>query len=207
MLIKTNKELVEEWDYDKNHDIDINLITRGSNKRVYWICKKCKNSYRSMVLDRAKGHGCPFCKVKRQTGKNSILWKNGESSLYDYCRKRLFLWKKKSLEYYNNVSIISGEKENLEIHHCNISFLDILNKTLDLCNIELKEYYGEYTQEELEQIVDTLIKLHFESGYGVPLTNQEHILFHKMYGHKNNTNIQFVEFVIDFYKKEYDYND
>ena len=39
-FLKDNNKLVKEWNYEKNKDIDINKITLGSNKKVWWICDK-----------------------------------------------------------------------------------------------------------------------------------------------------------------------
>lgn len=37
-LLIDNKKLINEWNYEKNKDMDINKITLGSNKKVWWIC-------------------------------------------------------------------------------------------------------------------------------------------------------------------------
>ena len=36
-LLEDNKKLINEWNYEKNKDIDINKIALGSNKKVWWF--------------------------------------------------------------------------------------------------------------------------------------------------------------------------
>ena len=37
------ENLVKEWDWDKNRDIDIKLIPFASHKKTWWVCKKNKS--------------------------------------------------------------------------------------------------------------------------------------------------------------------
>ena len=62
-LIIENKELIKEWDYEKNKDIDINKITYGSSKKVWWKCKN-GHEYMSDPHHRSNGVGCPICAGK-----------------------------------------------------------------------------------------------------------------------------------------------
>lgn len=67
-------ELKKEWDVDKNHDIEFDLITCGSNKKYWWICSK-NHSWQASPNKRCNsGRGCPFC-----NGNNTIL--PGENDL------------------------------------------------------------------------------------------------------------------------------
>ena len=61
-----NPQLCEEWDYQKN-EITPEQITPKSNIKVFWICKKCNNSWLATVHNRTNGSGCPQCaKEKRK---------------------------------------------------------------------------------------------------------------------------------------------
>lgn len=55
------QDLLDEWDY-KSNEIKPNQITKGSSKKVFWICKECGNSYDSTISHRFAGRSCPFCK-------------------------------------------------------------------------------------------------------------------------------------------------
>ena len=57
-------ELLKEWDYKKN-TIDLETLTYGSNKKVWWLCSK-KHSFsttpKSKFRSTEKKHkGCPYC--------------------------------------------------------------------------------------------------------------------------------------------------
>lgn len=76
------EDLLKEWDYELNKNINIEEITFGSHKKVYWICSNCKKSYKSVLRDRTQGNtGCnnPNCiseKISKNL-KNSLLIKYG----------------------------------------------------------------------------------------------------------------------------------
>lgn len=64
-------KLSEEWDYDKNGNFTPNDVTRGSSKKVWWICPK-KHSYKSAISSRTAGRGCPYCAGKKASIENSL---------------------------------------------------------------------------------------------------------------------------------------
>ena len=52
---------LEEWDYEKNIDVDPTMIQAGSEKKVWWKCPN-GHSYIMQIDRKAKyGHGCPIC--------------------------------------------------------------------------------------------------------------------------------------------------
>jgi len=58
-LLTCNPELADEWDYDKN-DLLPTQITLGSDKKVWWKCKK-GHSWEAVIKSRKIGRGCPYC--------------------------------------------------------------------------------------------------------------------------------------------------
>ena len=56
-------ELLSEWDYNKNIDIDPNKIGPRSNKKVWWTCPK-GHSYEARIANRFMGSTCPYCAGK-----------------------------------------------------------------------------------------------------------------------------------------------
>ncbi len=64
-LATTHKDLVEEWDFDKN-TISPHHVTYGSDKKVWWICKK-GHSWKATINSRVNGNGCPQCSKEYQT--------------------------------------------------------------------------------------------------------------------------------------------
>lgn len=66
-------DIAAEWDYEKNDGIDLNEITFGSNKIVWWKCKcgvKWKASSVNRVWGRAK---CPNCKIHHKKNNKIII--------------------------------------------------------------------------------------------------------------------------------------
>ena len=60
-IVNTHKVLVREWHPTKNGKLTPNDVTHGSEKKVWWLCSKCGNEWKSFVYHRTKGHGCPQC--------------------------------------------------------------------------------------------------------------------------------------------------
>lgn len=75
-LLKDNEDLMKEYDYEKNINIDLNKIAIGSGKKVWWICSKGHN-YEATVNHRKSGTGCPYCSNQRVLkGYNDITTTN-----------------------------------------------------------------------------------------------------------------------------------
>lgn len=59
--IKDNKKIMNEYDYEKNKGIDLDTLTTGSWKKIWWICDK-GHSYLMSVVNKAKRkNSCPIC--------------------------------------------------------------------------------------------------------------------------------------------------
>ena len=67
--------LVEEWNYDKNGDLRPEDLSYGSEKMVWWTCKKCGYEWKTPLYYRTtkKSNNCFNC--------NSLLSKDPELSL------------------------------------------------------------------------------------------------------------------------------
>lgn len=55
------ENLLLEWDYELNPEIDPLTISDQSNKKYYWKCAKGHPSYLMPMNKRYIGHGCPIC--------------------------------------------------------------------------------------------------------------------------------------------------
>ena len=67
---KMYPNLLKEWDYEKNAPLDPDNFSRGSNVKVWWICKE-GHSWQAQISNRCNGSGCPLCFDKRRkTGLN-----------------------------------------------------------------------------------------------------------------------------------------
>ncbi|WP_294412581.1 zinc-ribbon domain-containing protein [uncultured Ruminococcus sp.] len=78
-LITTDPDIAEEWDYEKNENLKPSMVTRGSNKKVWWKCKAHNHSWQALINNRTKGVGCPYCSGKKAIqGFNDIATTNPE---------------------------------------------------------------------------------------------------------------------------------
>ena len=61
-----NPVLLAEWDWEKNSElgIDPSIITSGSSKKVWWICKN-NHSWEDCISHRTSGGNCPYCSNRR----------------------------------------------------------------------------------------------------------------------------------------------
>ena len=60
--VSDNAQLMAEWDWEKNTEYDPKKLTHGSNKKVWWKCKKCGGEYEAYIANRTlRGSSCPYC--------------------------------------------------------------------------------------------------------------------------------------------------
>ncbi|MBQ2723724.1 MAG: hypothetical protein IJF72_03640, partial [Clostridia bacterium] len=75
-LATTNPQLASEWHPTKNGNLTPQQVTRGSNKKVWWKCKK-GHEWQADVSDRSQGQGCPYCSNKKVlAGENDLATTN-----------------------------------------------------------------------------------------------------------------------------------
>ena len=78
-----NKDLCEEWDYNKNIDLDPNLMNQDSDITVWWKCEN-GHSWKESISKRANGNMCPICARQRViSGVNDLATTNPEL-LYEW---------------------------------------------------------------------------------------------------------------------------
>lgn len=96
-LATLNPELAKEWHPTKNGKLTPNDVGIGSNKKVWWQCKKDReHEWRTSVNHRSdRGNGCPICNNKKIIPSNSLAvlnpkladeWhpkRNGELTSFD----------------------------------------------------------------------------------------------------------------------------
>ena len=63
-LLKENSELMKEYNYAKNSDINLDVITVGSHKKIWWKCS-LSHEWMAAVKNRHNGSGCPYCSNRK----------------------------------------------------------------------------------------------------------------------------------------------
>ncbi len=65
-LATTHPEIAKEWHPSKNGDLSPTQISKGYNKKVWFLCPNCNNSYDSYIGNKIKGYGkCPYCSSRK----------------------------------------------------------------------------------------------------------------------------------------------
>ncbi|MCQ6348527.1 zinc-ribbon domain-containing protein [Bacillus cereus] len=139
-LVQTRPDLLKEWDFEKNKEIDFLRMTTRSGKKVWWKCK-LGHSYDCTIVNKKNGNGCPYCagkkvneenclaKVKPEIAKQWHPTKNGELTPEDvtigshkevwwYCDKGKAHTHEWKMAIYNkkrgNCPFCSGHKVSLD---------------------------------------------------------------------------------------------
>lgn len=101
-----NKELMKEWNYEKNKDFDPKLLTCGSGKRVWWICSK-GHEWQTRINHRSEGQKCPMCNLE----KRSIPKREEDTLLFKYPQlANEWNWNKNNGLSPSNITIGSNKK-------------------------------------------------------------------------------------------------
>jgi len=136
---------------------------------------------------------CPLCRWDRWKGEDHPKWKNGISGLHSYLRYYINEWKQDLFKRYNYKCYLSNKNNrDLQIHHF-YNYSQIILDVLDELQLDIKSNVSTYTIDELEKIVNLFVDKHVGMD-GVCLSKPIHILFHHIYGNKNNSKEQFDEF-------------
>lgn len=121
-MLKVRPHLFNEWDFEKNEELslDVYKVTKGSVKRVWWICPKCKSAYDATINKRTCNRNCPYCRGLRVNHTNSLATLNPPLASQWHPTKNGNLTP-------NNVTISSREKIWWICHLCNSSWRTSLN--------------------------------------------------------------------------------
>lgn len=106
---------------------------------------------------------------------------NRFNSTKAYLRAQTKQWKKDSLKKSKRCSI-TGNVNNLEVHHHNMSFNEIVKETFEMANLPYYEQTFKYTTEELTKVSSICLALHYKYGLGVAIAPRVHKALHDTYG-------------------------
>jgi rubrerythrin len=130
-LLLTHPIISSEWS-DKNGSLLPSHVTYGSQKYVWWICKKCNHEWEAKIHNRTiGGTGCPYCAGHKHHKENSLgvlypesleEWhptKNGDMTPFDVTKgtskKYWFLVRGKE-KYTSPASRVTGYKYKRKIN-------------------------------------------------------------------------------------------
>ena len=83
-LAELHPELLKEWDWKKNMNLDPYKITSGYGKKIWWKCSACGTEWQAtgMMRTRKKATGCPSCgRIKQAQARQKTILKKGVKPL------------------------------------------------------------------------------------------------------------------------------
>ena len=122
----------------------------------------------------------------------------GYDNLSTYIRKRLTPWKNKVKKDNNCTCCLTGEKNNIVVHHIR-GFNLIFNEVVNILDFPIYTDMSEYTQKQLDDFFNMFLSVQAYYNDYVCITENIHKQFHGIYGYGNNTKEQWEEFVNKYY--------
>lgn len=101
-------QLVQEWHPTKNENRTLDMFSRGSDEKGWWICSVCQHEWETTINHRVGGTGCPVCYRKNNRGKQHYLARK----IYQYGKDGVFI---------KEWSCISDASRELAINNANIT--------------------------------------------------------------------------------------
>lgn len=127
-LATTNPELAAEWHPTKNGENTPTCVTKGSGKKVWWLCSR-GHVWQATIANRSKGRGCPQChKIEKGSiRERAAIEKNG--SFASECPELLQDWDAEKNEVDpKEISKNSTRKVWWKCHHCGYSWRSAVEK-------------------------------------------------------------------------------
>lgn len=85
-------DLAQEWHPSKNGNLTSDMVTAGSDLRVWWRCRSCGHEWQTSVSHRVSGTGCSRC-YRERNRENHPLSKR----IYQYSLDGTFIREWKSI--------------------------------------------------------------------------------------------------------------
>jgi len=64
----------EEWDKEKNRNLNVWELAPTSRKKAWWICKRCSHSWQAAISNRTVNEsGCPHCRQSKMEKKMALI--------------------------------------------------------------------------------------------------------------------------------------
>ena len=123
------------------------------------------------------------------------------NNTYNYLRKSTKPWKESCKRKHNGKCVVTGTKDNLQVHHLQKSFMDMVDEALELASLDYRPKINQYDDSERQRLTDACKEVH--SRYdGVPVCVKFHKKFHERYGIRGYTEEDFRKFC-KLYRQKY----
>jgi len=116
---KKYPHLLKEWDYNRNGELDPQMLPPHCGKKVSWICSTCGHSWPATMDQRANGRGCPKCADKQRIlsqQKRIVELKGAFADTHPHLVKDWDYSKNEGTP--NDYSAGSSYRASWKCHHC-----------------------------------------------------------------------------------------
>jgi Zn finger protein HypA/HybF involved in hydrogenase expression len=124
-MAMTHPDLVKELHPTKNQGLDFNQIRPGTDKKIWWKCRKCEHDWIAHGYQRTgpMSSGCPAC-------ANQVLHSDGRNSLKSRFPKLSEEWNQDNDSLPEEVLAGSGKKAKWKCRTCDHDWsVRIVNRT------------------------------------------------------------------------------
>lgn len=186
-------------EYLSNHGYTLLNDYRNSKVKIKVVCPEGHISEVWWSSFR-NGHRCLTCFNVSQSGSKSVNWNGGYRKLNEYIRKKINPWKIESAKSCSYKCVITNV--NFDVIHHLVGFNLILDEAMKELEYPVYDKLSDYTDSELNSIVEKVLEVHFRYPLGVCLSKEVHEEFHLIYGKGDNTPEQFYEFKEKYINKK-----
>ena len=119
-LLFTHSKLSLEWHPTKNGDLSPKDVSKGSHKKVWWLCFK-GHEYFSAIYGRVKGNGCLVCSIEKQESFVATEIKKWCKEKFKHVDSEHKMFKNPETNQWLRCDIYIGESKNtdgvyIEVH-------------------------------------------------------------------------------------------
>ena len=170
------QKLLQEWTGldENNTPIDINNISRATNKKVQWKCAK-GHTWTAAICNRTSGSGCPYCNSKstsfpeqfihhslKQLFTDTITRGKYQGYEYDITIPKLRLCIEYSAIYWHSNKLERDEEKRQLCKEYKVNFLQIYAHQGQLEDAEGYVTDDSYTKEQIIYKVNYNKDVHIE---------------------------------------------
>lgn len=155
-LATTDSDLLSEWNWDKNQTVQPTDFTRGSSKKVWWICKE-GHEWEAVISSRSAGRGCPICGIAKMSTNRSANILANRGSFADNHPELLSEWNyEKNTVLPSQITGGSHEKVWWNCNTCGYEWLDTIShrisgRTCALCRKKIGMQKANKNKENLNK--------------------------------------------------------
>ena len=201
-LATLRSDLAIEWDYEENKGLTPFDVTRGCNKKVYWICPDCNQSYYMKISNRVyKNYSCPYCSGRRVCLENCLatlrpdVAKEWHPTLNENltpfnvtisCGKKIYWICDKGHEWINSLNSRIKKNHTTGCPECNIFYHEVMCREImkEIFNKDFDKYRDNTLRNNKNNYLLELDCYNAELRINIEYDGEQHYIFPNAF-HKN----------------------